>query len=295
MPCCHPVQSFKTGYKTVNGKDEYVRLPDLSYCGYVPLTKLMHPVNLDLAPHAMIPGEGLCLVEPMEQPCGQCVGCRLDNAKDWKIRCSLELQYNPVCYFVTLTYDTPFLRFSKSTGEPVLFYKDIQKFLKRLRKAGYQVRYYGCGEYGSEDNTMRPHYHLLLWSQIPIDGMVGVRKYTSSAIAKAWPFGIHVIEHVTPGNIAYVCGYVEKKQSDPDWENYPTKPFTFMSTKPAIGAQYFIDHYDSIKRTKKVYGVFDDSLKGKSARLPVISKGCSMIFLGIRSGSKSSLNTHPAA
>ena len=271
MPCCHPVQSFKTGNLTENGKSEYIRCPDTAYSGYLPLTSLTRTkkrINYEKAPLAIVPGEGLCLVSPDEQPCGQCVGCRMDNAFDWKVRCCLELQYNPLCFFVTLTYDDQHLPFSKATGQPVLHYHDVQKFLYLLRAYMPYVRYYGCGEYGSEDNTRRPHYHILLWSPITIDGMVGVRKFTSSDIAKCWKFGMHVIEHVTPGNIAYVCGYVVKKQADPDWDDYEVRPFTFMSTKPAIGAQYFIDHYDSIKATKKVYAVLDESRKPQAARLP---------------------------
>lgn len=68
----------------------------------------------------------------------------------------------------------------------ILFYKDIQDFIKRLRRKldylGYEfnLSYFACTEYGS--NTIRPHVHLLLF--VP----KGYFTQLKSTIASCWLF-----------------------------------------------------------------------------------------------------------
>ena len=38
---------------------------------------------------------------------------------------------------------------------------DLQRFFKRMRKAGFKFRYVASGEYG--DKTRRPHFHIALF------------------------------------------------------------------------------------------------------------------------------------
>ena len=107
-------------------------------------------------------------------PCGQCIGCRLQKKQDWATRIEMEARDYPKeqIWFVTLTYDDehiPGIR--HSTGEifrgaqyvklknedslavnQTLWYEDIQKFLKRLRKAyNRPIRYFAAGEYGEKN------------------------------------------------------------------------------------------------------------------------------------------------
>ena len=45
----------------------------------------------------------------MALPCGRCVGCRLERARQWGLRCVHESKLWPQSVFVTLTYSDEFL------------------------------------------------------------------------------------------------------------------------------------------------------------------------------------------
>lgn len=52
--------------------------------------------------------EALCAAE-VSIPCGQCIGCRLERARQWAVRCVHEASlYEDNC-FITLTFDDQFL------------------------------------------------------------------------------------------------------------------------------------------------------------------------------------------
>lgn len=71
----------------------------------------------------------------------------------------MRTQLNPG-WFITLTYDEGHV---KRIGDRMsLRFRDIQLYIKRLRKAKHYVKYVAVGEYGTE--TLRPHYHLLIWT-----------------------------------------------------------------------------------------------------------------------------------
>ena len=42
---------------------------------------------------------------PVEVPCGQCIGCRLERSRQWAMRCVHEAQLHRDNSFITLTYD----------------------------------------------------------------------------------------------------------------------------------------------------------------------------------------------
>lgn len=70
----------------------------------------------------------------------------------------------------------------------IIYYSDVQKFMKRLRevlkrKLNYEkyISYFAVGEYGPR--TYRPHFHMLLY--IDKNFVEAVRPY----IIKSWPFG----------------------------------------------------------------------------------------------------------
>lgn len=169
---------------------------------------------------------------PLQLPCGKCLACRMDKARDWAIRCQLELQEHQTASFTTLTYDDQYL-------PPTLQKRDLQLFLKRMRKGG-KLRFFASGEYG--DTTYRPHYHAILY---------GVNKNQNDRIETAWQKGHTRTHEVTPATIAYVAGYTVKKirsqfdqqndeeRVDPetgevyDWQ----QPFVQMSRKPGIGGE----------------------------------------------------------
>lgn len=142
--------------------------------------------------------------------------------------------------FVTLTYSDTNLPNGKT-----LKIKDLQKFLKRLRRrcAPNPIRYYGCGEYG--EHTQRPHYHLALFGLGPED---------ADAISKSWGLGHTLTGELTHDSAEYVAGYVTKKMTHPEAKctekcthpplNGRLPEFSRMSLRPGIGALAISDIVD---------------------------------------------------
>ena len=110
-------------------------------------------------------------------PCGQCIGCRIQQREDWTTRIELEARQWPKeqVWFITLTYDDDHVPgMILNTGEimrkvqyvwkpgekapesvQTLMYPDVQKFLKRLRKAYKgKLRYFCAGEYGEQTEAI---------------------------------------------------------------------------------------------------------------------------------------------
>lgn len=204
-----------------------------------------------------VPGLG----DPIPIPCGCCVGCRMQRARDWTTRCIIESRQHKYNYFVTLTYSDKFLPFED--GRPSLKKKDLQDFMKRFRKIFGDVRFFACGEYG--DITHRPHYHLILFCDRPLELVrFGNNLYKSLDISRSWRLGLHEVSIAESGCFAYVAGYCVKKLKS-ELENFPVNPFLQMSRKPGIGALNF----DPEKyRDLKIYLDL-----GKSAYLPRFLRG----------------------
>ena len=196
---------------------------------------------------------------PMELPCGRCLGCRLAKAKEWALRCSHEASlYNGGLNnsFLTLTYAPEHL---PAFGN--LRKRDFQKFIKRLRENTKQkIRYYMCGEYG--DKTNRPHYHAILFGYtFPDLELVNVRKgnrvYTSKFLQQNWQLGQCEIGSVTFKSAGYVARYILKKQTgdaDEVFKRYVIihcdgtmtarhNEYTAMSLKPGIGKLWYEQNY----------------------------------------------------
>lgn len=265
MSCCHPYKGFRTGYLTENGRDEIV-LFRYSQCDEVSLSVISKKakINIENVPHKVVSGE-VFLTEPIDIPCGCCIGCRMAKAKEWKIRNCLESSYHGSDqHFITLTYDDEHLPINEF-GEPYLKKDDLSLFMRYIRRNCGDFRFFGCGEYG--ENTQRPHFHLLLYGRLNGFSLIGVNKFSCKDVDKAWSKGNAIVEAVTPGSIAYVSGYCVKKQRDPYFESYPVKPFINMSRKPGIGFQWVLDHMDTIRDTFKVSGYFGGS-KPSSVAIP---------------------------
>lgn len=260
MACCHPLKAFWTGCYTDDGKLDLVIMPATSgnFLHVKVAEKRGHHVSCNAPLVKMNNQPYLC--DPIAIPCGTCVGCRMDRARAWKVRCVHEHQERKEGYFLTLTYDDAHLPINDD-GEPYLERRDIQLFLKNWRHhcKDHDARYFGCSEYG--DLFHRPHFHMLFWSHIDDLIPYSFGKWVSPSLAKAWrdfsgdckPRGQVIVQEINPNSIAYVAGYTEKKQVDEHWFDYPVKPFLFMSTKPIIGhsALRNLDHSN-----RKVYGNF---------------------------------------
>ena len=229
-------------------------------------------------------------------PCGQCIGCRIRQREDWTTRIELEARDYPKeeVWFITLTYDDDhvpgmivktgeIMRKVQYTWKPgekrpssvqILLYEDIQKFLKRLRKAYRgKLRYFVAGEYGEQ--TARPHYHMILygWRPTDLENLYKIQHngyYTSEWLKDLWGMGQIQIAQAVPETYRYVAGYVTKKMYEIDgkkaneyYELGQTKPFACMSLKPGLGDKYYQEHKAEIWRQGYI-----QCTNGKKAQIP---------------------------
>lgn len=133
-----------------------------------------------------------------------------------------------------------------------------------------KIRVMHCGEYG--EARQRPHHHAILHGfQFPDLVEIyenGKRYYTSKILSQLWPFGIHRIGDCSYNSCAYVSRYVTKKMNGNNAELYYNgrKPeYCTYSTKPVLGANYFIKNYKEFANTQ-VVSVFAD--KKYECRIP---------------------------
>lgn len=174
-------------------------------------------------------------------PCGQCIGCRMDRSRSWAARIMNEAQLHEKNCFVTLTYN------EKHIGDGSLNKRDMQLFMKKLRKRNpdIPIRYFQCGEYGTQ--LGRRHHHAILFGYYPEDAVFfrrlnGNNLYLSRTIADCWPHGLHSIGELTVDSAMYVAKYVTKKITGKDAEEHyqGKKPeFVTMSLKPGIGKEFY--------------------------------------------------------
>jgi hypothetical protein len=174
-------------------------------------------------------------------PCGRCIGCRFEKARQWAMRCVHESKMHENNCFLTLTFDDEHL--AKRENPYTVDKRDFQLFMKRLRKiADQKIGYYHCGEYG--EKTLRPHYHACLFnydfadkqfakrsggnnlyvSEI-LNGTAIMQKYfphlknSSNSTEKRrnikglWPFGVCLIGEVTFQSASYTARYIMKKMN----------------------------------------------------------------------------------
>lgn len=149
---------------------------------------------------------------PVEVPCGQCIGCRLERSRQWAMRIVHESSLYDFNSFITLTYSERHMPYDFS-----LKVEHFQKFMKRLRKAreGQKIRFFHCGEYGEKE--FRPHYHAILFGvdfpdRVTADLVNSPHPlYISEELTRLWPFGFSTIGDVTFESAAYCARYCVKK------------------------------------------------------------------------------------
>lgn len=166
--------------------------------------------------------------EKMLVPCGKCLECRMQHAREWSHRCIAEAQLYTNNYFLTLTYSDEYLPVkNRSTGEllnhATLDYKDIRQFNNSLRKhferRGFTgFRFMVAGEYG--DRNMRPHYHMIAFNlplydlQFYKKSILGDVYYNSPLLDRIWKRGFVVVGDLSYKSAAYVARYTVKKCKD---------------------------------------------------------------------------------
>jgi len=187
--------------------------------------------------------------QDMTVPCGKCPFCTSTLRSDWALRLHYEGLAHDVKKFVTLTYADAHLRWANNSSQ--LCKRDVQLWLKRVRRTGAKVRYFAVGEYGSK--TYRPHYHVLLFGNVSDD-----------VIRDAWPLGHVHIGKVTDASVMYCLGYIVNGKG---WKmrHKRVAPFSLMSRRPGLGANYLsramIDWHKADRRNYAI-------LFGKRRHLP---------------------------
>jgi hypothetical protein len=234
MPCDHPLQAWRS--KTVNATGKRSLVFDRKR-GFTDM--------------------------PVQLPCGQCLGCRLEKSRQWAMRIMSEASCHEATCFLTLTYSPEAL---PSNGS--LVKKDLQNFFKQLRNAGHKIRYYACGEYG--ENFQRPHYHVILFGYDFPDRRVLSRNrlyplFQSDELKKLWPHGHSSIGSVSFDTAQYTAGYVTKKITGKKSDNHYNglqSEFAIMSLKPGIGDTWFKKYH------RDVYPSDEYIIKGKPMKPP---------------------------
>ena len=279
--CLHPVKAWRVG--KLHCKSDGV-LSDRLFFSYR-MAEEWCKVN----------GYPLVWIEERDLPCGKCALCQLKKRKDMTVRLSKECSVAEVSCFITLTYNdehlpvtdwrdttdpSKILEFgSGNQPEPTLFPRDVQLFIKRLRRwLTYvpskprsdvvrdhvdRIRYFAVGEYGGK--THRPHYHILVFGWKPSDMELfqvkdGKPSYRSKQIELLWsecarrpygqhvPFGFSLVENVHLGTAKYCARYVTKKfqrlnEHPSMFEDCVVPEFTLQSTRNGgMGASWF-DRY----------------------------------------------------
>lgn len=198
----------------------------------------------------------------LQLPCSGCLGCRLERARQWAVRCMHEASlYEDNC-FVTLTFNPE--AYAKYCPTGSLDRRHVQLFLKRLRRRFFdrKIRVFYCGEYGKKNG--RAHYHLLLFNfdfpdKIYEKTVNGNHYYKSSVLDEIWSdpesgknIGMSIIGELTYASAGYVARYnlkkVNGKGKDEAYQRidavtgeviqlYPE--FCQSSLKPGIGKPWF--------------------------------------------------------
>lgn len=138
-----------------------------------------NPVRLDTMDYYSKHGYILSSKRFFNVPCGKCLACLSQKAKEWTMRLSHEWNYynESNSMFITLTYDS-----DNIPSDYGLHKRDIQLFMKRLRKEldkeNIKVKYFVAGEYGFQKH--RPHYHMILFGMPNVSNRLirDVNKYS---------------------------------------------------------------------------------------------------------------------
>lgn len=202
----------------------------------------------------------------MPWPCGQCIACRLNYARNWSIRLMDEARCWQDTSFLTLTYDDDHLPADGSIHK-----EEVQKFMKRLRKSlgGKEIKYFACGEYGEKYG--RPHYHVALFG-VGVDSPVYDVEYIQKdkiwrGTMDTWKNGLIGVGDLTVDSANYVAGYMVKKVKGKGAEHHYKQlgiepEFALMSRRPAIGLRYALKNSDVYRENEFVL------IKGHKYPLP---------------------------
>nr|WAE43487.1 MAG: replication initiator protein [Microviridae sp.] len=217
MSCTHPITAYQ--------------VPGLTPKGVRPV--LFGKQNAFKARHILV-------------PCGNCIGCRLDRARMWAVRCVHEASLHHLNCFITLTYN--------NDHNPITLNKrDFVLFMKKLRKKyGKNIRFFHAGEYG--ERLGRPHHHACIFNFDFSDKKLvcnknGCNLYKSQSLEKLWGKGFTSLADVTFDSAAYVAKYILKKiNGTMAIDHYKGKQpeYSTMSRRPGIAHDWFVKYKNDV-------------------------------------------------
>ena len=105
-----------------------------------------------------------------------------------------EAKFSSLNCHLTLQYSDEFI------GTNVLDVRDLQKFFKRLRAAGFLFTYYAIGEYGTRDK--RKHFHVAIF----VKSGQKFEEFKNCVIDK-WRFGYVYFTKLTIRRMGYILHY----------------------------------------------------------------------------------------
>lgn len=187
----------------------------------------------------------------MQVPCRRCAECRAARAREWSLRCASEMSEHQQSCFITLSYATSPITLQK---------KDLQDFIKRLRKSiePKKIKYFACGEYGS--TRFRPHYHLIIfgydfddkyfWSK----SKSGHNLYRSAALEKCWSLGNVWVQDATIETAGYISLYATKNGKNghglpPHLWDVPE----FNTMSQGLGINHLLENIDQHLKTDTIW------------------------------------------
>lgn len=175
-------------------------------------------------------------------PCGRCAFCTKKAIDAWCLRLAHELEVSSSAYFITLTYNDEHLPENQELSK-----RDLQLFIKRLRKREPGIRYFAVGEYGT--NFQRPHYHAVIFNLSDLELVTLSWKDQNGS-----DIGFTVGDKVTMGRIRYMVSYMALPQD----VSHRQPPFRLMSRRPGIGNAY-VQKWEGFHRARSdsVIYVFD--------------------------------------
>ena len=192
-------------------------------------------------------------------PCGQCEECLKERKIDLYKRIKKEISYWEKNIFVTLTYD--------NEHKKNLNFRDIQLFLKRLRKKE-KVRYFYVGELG--ENTKRPHYHMIIFNYEPNDKEETIKtksnfeQFTSKELTRIWGNGRVTFSKMEKGLINYILKYLTKNMGENEFIiSWSRKPPLGVKAETQEEWQNFKKEFEERKHLPKCYKSFYERRFGK--------------------------------
>lgn len=197
------------------------------------------------------------ITDYIDLPCRKCPECYAQMRREWIARAVAEAQEHTKMCFLTLTYSNinlPVVKTVDSNGviynHPTLRHSHFQEFMRRLRLefSDRKLRFFCCGEYGSR--TYRPHYHAVIYGLDALD-IKGCKVYSRNNSGdllfksdymdlNLWQKGYCIIGECSTATIAYIAGYVDKKDNVVRGDEFYKlcgieKPYIRSSNKPGLG------------------------------------------------------------